>query len=94
MVRGEDEEIIHVDNKPSFSDHVSERIIHESLKGGRGVTQAKEHYCGFEQSFVSDESHFPLVSIPDADVIISPSDIEFGEDLGILYLQLVDEILD
>ena len=48
MVGGGDEEIIHVDNEPSFSNHVSERVVHESLKGGGGVAQAEEHYSGFE----------------------------------------------
>ena len=37
VVRGGDEEIIHVDNEPSFGDHVFEQIIHESLEGGGGV---------------------------------------------------------
>ena len=37
VVWGRDEEVIHVDDKPSFSDHVPERIIHESLEGGGGV---------------------------------------------------------
>ena len=37
-VVGEDEEAIHVDNQPSFSNHVSEGVIHESLESGRGIT--------------------------------------------------------
>ena len=41
---------------------------------------------------MGDEGHFPLVSISDADVVVSPSDVEFGEDLGVFHL--VDEILD
>ena len=41
---------------------------------------------------MGNEGHFPLVSISDADVVVSPSDVKFGEDLGVLYL--VDEILD
>ena len=92
VVRGRDEEVIHVNDEPSFGDHVSEQVIHESLEGGGGVAQAKEHYGGFEQSFVGDEGSFPLVSISDADVVVSPPDVEFGEDLGVLYL--VDEILN
>ena len=37
MVGGGDEEVIHVNNKPSFSDHVSVQVVHESLKGSGGV---------------------------------------------------------
>ena len=41
---------------------------------------------------MGDEGHFPLVSISDVDVVVSPSDVEFGEDPGIFHL--VNEILD
>ena len=33
-----------------------------------------------------------MVSISDANVVVSPSDVKFGEDLGVFYL--IDEILD
>ena len=42
-VGGGDEQVIHVDDVPSFSDHVSEQIVHETLKGGWGVAKTKEH---------------------------------------------------
>ena len=48
FIREEYEEIVHVDNKPSFSDHVLEGVIHEVLKYGRGVVETKEHNSGFE----------------------------------------------
>ena len=41
---------------------------------------------------MGDEGCFPLVSISDADVVVSPLYIKLGEDLGILYL--VNEVLD
>ena len=34
FIRGEYEKIIHVDDQPSFSNHVVEGIIHELLEGG------------------------------------------------------------
>ena len=34
LIRGECEEIVHVDDKPSFSDHVSEGVIYEALECG------------------------------------------------------------
>ena len=48
FVRGEDEEVIYIDDKPSFSNHVSEGIIHEVLENGRGVVEVKKHDTGFE----------------------------------------------
>ena len=41
---------------------------------------------------MGDEGSLPLVSVSDADVVVSPSDIKLGEDLGILHL--VYEFLD
>ena len=45
LVWGENEEIIHVNDKPSFSDHVMQGIIHETLEYGREVGEAKGHNC-------------------------------------------------
>ena len=42
-VRGGNEEVVHIDDEPSFSDHISERVVHESLEHGGGVTKAEEH---------------------------------------------------
>ena len=47
-VGGVDKEIVHVDNEPSFSDHIVEGVVHEPLKGGRGVGEPEEHDSGFE----------------------------------------------
>ena len=41
---------------------------------------------------MGDEGRFPLVSISDADIVVSPSDVELGEDLGVFHL--INEILD
>ena len=91
-IRREDEEIVHVDNKPSFSDHVSEGIIHESLKGGGGVGESKEHDCRFKEAFVGDEHCFPLVAVLDPNIVVSPTNIEFGEDLSIF--EFINEVRD
>ena len=91
-VRGGNEEVIHIDNQPSFSDHVSERVIHESLECGGGVAKTKEHNGQFKESFVGDKGCFPLVTIFDTDVVISLVNIEFGEVVSVF--QLVHEVRD
>ena len=48
LIRGEYKEVVHVDDEPSFNDHVSEGVIHEALECGRGVVETKEHNGGFE----------------------------------------------
>ena len=85
-VRGGDKEVVHVYDEPSFSDHVSERVIHESLERSGGVTETEEHDGGFEESFVGDESRLPLVAILDAYIVVPPSDVEFGEVASVFQL--------
>ena len=82
-VGGVDEEIIHVDHEPSFGDHITEGIVHEPLKSGGGIGEAKEHYGGFEESFVGDEGRLPLMAVPDSYIVIPPLYVKLGEDLGV-----------
>ena len=91
-IGGEDEEVIHVDDEPSFCDHVSEGVVHESLKSGRGVGEAKEHNSGFKETFMGDKGGFPLVSIFDVDVVVAPLNIKLCEDFGIP--EFIDEVGD
>ena len=91
-VGGEDEEVVHIDDEPAFCDHIPEGVVHESLESGGGVGEAEEHDGRFEEAFVGDEGGFPLVSVFDADVIVAPSDVEFGENLCIP--EFIDEIRD
>jgi len=91
-VGGEDKEVVHVDDEPSFRDHISEGVVHESLEGGGGVGETKEHDSGFEEAFMGDEGGFPLVSIFDADIVVAPSNIELGEDFGIS--EFINEVRD
>ena len=85
-----DKEVIHVDDKPSFCNHIPEGVGHESLECGGGVCHAEEHDRGFVKASVGDESGLPLVAFLDADVAVSPSYIKLGEDLGIF--EFVDEV--
>ena len=91
-VKGGNEEVIHVDDKPSFGDHVSEGVVHESLEHGRGITKTKEHHSWLKESFVGNEGCFPLMTILDTDVVVSPMNVELGEVVSIF--QLVHKIGD
>ena len=79
-------------NEPSLSNHIPEGIGHESLKGGGRIGHAEEHDGGLIKSSVSDEGGFPLVAFLYSDIVISPSYIKLGKDLGIF--EFVDEIRD
>ena len=91
-VGGEDEEVVHIDDEPFFRDHVTEGVVHEPLKGGRGVGEVKEHDGGFKEAFVGDKGSLPLVSVLDSNIVVSPSDIKFGEYFGIF--ELINEVRD
>ena len=82
-VGGVDKKVVHVNDEPSFGNHVAKGVVHESLESGGGVGEAEEHDGGFEESLVSDEGRFPLMTIFNLYVVISPSNIEFGEDLSV-----------
>ena len=92
FIRREDKEVVHVDDEPSFSNHVSEGVVHKSLEHCGGVGKSKEHYHWFEEAFVCDEGSFPLMAIFDANIVVSPVDVKLGEQFGIL--ELVDKVRD
>ena len=91
-VGGVDEEVIHIDDEPSFGNHVTEGVIHEALEGCGGIGEPEEHHGWFEEPFMGDEGGFPLMSIFDPHIVVSPSNIEFGEDLSVS--QLIYEVGD
>ena len=87
-----DKKVVHVDNEPSFCDHIVKGVVHEPLKGGRGIDMTKEHYSWFKESFIGDESGLLLVSVFDMDIVIPPADVKFGENL--CSLEFINEIRD
>ena len=79
-------QIVHVDLEPSLSDHVGKDMIHEHLKGQRGITEAKEHDGGFEETERGDKCCFPLIFLPDANVVIATSNIKLGEQCRVFHI--------
>ena len=92
FVRDEDEKVVHVDDEPSLSDHISEGVIHESLECSGEVVKTEEHDHGFKEPLVGDESHLPLVSVLNANIVVSPSNIKLGKVPGIF--EFVDKVGD
>ena len=82
-VGGEDKEVIHIDDKPSFCNHIAEGVVHEALKGSGRIGKPEEHDGWLEESFVGDEGRFPLVAILDPYVVVPPTNVELGEYFGI-----------
>ncbi|EJF55305.1 hypothetical protein DICSQDRAFT_74684 [Dichomitus squalens LYAD-421 SS1] len=88
-ILGEDQNVVHIDDNPSFVNHVLEKIVHHGLKGGGQVTKPKEHYCGFEESLLALEGCLPLVSVPDPNVVVARAQVHLRENGS--SLQLVDQ---
>ena len=87
-----DEEVIHVNDELSFSNHIPERVWHELLKSGEGIGHAEEHDSWFIESSVGDEGHFPLVTFLDTNIVVPPLYVKLGEDFGIF--EFVNQVRD
>jgi len=76
----------------AFYYEVSEDVIHHGLEDSWAVGHPKEHYSGFEQASVGSESHLPLVSGLNTDVVETPMDIQLGKVFS--STELGDELGD
>src|SRR6267154_3607462 len=76
-----DQDIIHIDYHIACSNLIAECGIHYGLESGWRISESKEHNSGLKESSVCLEGCFPLIAIFDANIIISPSHIEFSEPL-------------
>ena len=85
-------QIVHINLEPSFGDHVGKDMIHERLKGWRGITEAKEHDGGFEETERGGEHCLPLIFLPNTNVVITPLNIKLSEQSRVLHV--VDQLRD
>ena len=92
VILGVDSHVVHVYFQPLLREHICKDVVHESLEGGGSIAESKEHDGGFEASHGGDESGLPLIFLSDANVIISPTDVEFGEQGG--FFHVIDEFRD
>src|SRR3984957_17523116 len=83
---GSDQEVVHIDVKPPFIEFFLEYLVHHCLERGRGIAKTKEHNEGFKASAIRDEGCFPFIAFLDPNIVISPADVEFGEDSRVLDL--------
>src|SRR5260221_12490712 len=76
-----DDDVVHIDRTFTQVNVILEFIVYHGLESGRGVRQTKEHDCWFEKTIACFEGSLPLIAFFDADVIVSLSDVKFGEPL-------------
>jgi len=90
VVIGKDEDLIHIDQEPSFIDFVLADVVHHVLGGRWQVAKAKKHDYGFKKPFIRFEGCFPFISFFHPDIIVSPSKVELCVVLG--TFELVKEV--
>jgi len=79
VVWGRDQYVIHVYHYFSGFDERSEDRVHHRLECAWGVCESKEHDAWFIEPQVHFKGPFPLISILDSNVVVSPMDVELGE---------------
>ena len=92
VIFGVDADVVHINCQPFFRYHISEDVVHKGLECRWCIAKSKEHYCRFKKSQGGDKGGFPLVFFMNVDVVISPPDVKFCEEGGILYV--IDEFGD
>ena len=61
-------------------------MVHVGLEGGQQVAESKEHNGWLIEPKGGGEGCLPAILWSDEDVVISPSDIKFGEDFAVFEL--------
>jgi len=80
----EQEDVVKIDHKVACVNEVGKDVVHERLECSGGVTEAKGHDKGFEESEGAFESGFPFVAFANADVVIAPTDVKLSKVAGAL----------
>ena len=80
VVRGVDENIIHVNGDVAFVDELTEEVVHHGLEGGGGICEAKEHDHWLKEAAIRFERGLPLVAIAHTDIVVPPTDIQLRKE--------------
>jgi hypothetical protein len=86
------EQVIHVDNEPSFINVVSEEMAHKHLECGRGVAKTKKHDGCLEEAKGGNECCLPMVLRSNQHIVVSPVYVHFGKNAW--PVKSVDEVRD
>src|SRR5712675_2129705 len=90
VVGGCNQHVVHVYRQPAFSYLLFEYSVHHCLEGGGGVGETEEHDRRFVQPIICDEGSLPLVAFFDTHVVVTPANVELGEQL--LHPYSVDQL--
>ena len=86
------QDVVHIDRHVSFIDEVLADIVHHGLEGDRTVGEAEEHDQGFKEAPIHSEGSFPLISLLDLHIVVSPMYVQFHKVSGLGVQNPVDNI--
>lgn len=75
----EDQDIVKK-NDDKLADVLTENGIHEALKSGRRVGEPERHDPELEVAMVSLEGGFIFILLPHADLMVTRTQVQLGED--------------
>ena len=70
--------------------HVTEDVIHKSLKGGGSIGKSKQNYQPFKGAVASAKGGFPFIAIRYANQMVGMMEVDFGKNISLL--QGIEEV--
>jgi len=89
---GKDQDVVHVDHYRPLVYEAFENVIHHSLECHQTVSETEKHDQRLEESMIHAKGCFPLITLSDPHIIVSPSHVQFHEVLGFCIPNLVDNV--
>ena len=81
-VSGVDQNVVKINGYFAFRNEVCKDVVHHVLESGRGIGHSEEHDGWFEQSTIGNKGSFELVAFSDPNVVVPPTNIKLGKELG------------
>src|SRR3954467_6929172 len=82
-VRTVDQDVIEI-NYNAVVEEGTEDVVNKTLEGGRGVGEAKRHYCEFVMTVARAKGRLWHILILDANLVVARAKVEFREYFGAL----------
>ena len=86
------QDVVHIDRHIALVNEVLKDVVHHRLESGRTIGEAEEHDKGFEEASIRSKGGFPLITLLDSHVVISPMYIQLREVSGLRVRDPVDNI--
>ena len=86
------QDVVHIYCHIALVNEVLKDVNHHHLESGWTIGEAEEHDKGFEDASIHSKGGFPLITLLDLYVVISPTYIQLREVSGLRVRDPVDNI--